>query len=135
MLKYFLLLLSALSGITFSVYAQSYYFRQYQVEKGLSNNTVFCSMQDNNGFMWFGTKDGLNRFDGYSFETYYVKNGDGSSLQKNHITSLALDKKGTLWIGCQKGLYWFDDHQEKLLPLFDTLPSVHDLYIDSRGHL
>ena len=135
MLKFFLLLLSALSGITFSVDAQSYYFRQYQVEKGLSNNTVFCSMQDDNGFMWFGTKDGLNRFDGYSFKTYYVKNGNGSSLEKNHITSLALDKKGTLWVGCQKGLYWFDDHQEKLLPLFDTIPSVHDLYIDSRGHL
>jgi ligand-binding sensor domain-containing protein/nitrogen-specific signal transduction histidine kinase len=134
-LKYLFLLLAALSGFIIPAHAQSYYFRQYQVEKGLSNNSVFCSIQDANGFMWFGTKDGLNRFDGYSFKTYYVRNRDGSSLAKNHISSLALDKKERLWVGCQKGLYRYDDEQEALIPLFDTLPSVHDLFIDSQGQL
>ena len=50
--------------------AQPYYFKHYQVENGLSNNTVYCSIQDNKGFLWFGTKEGLNRFDGYRFKLF-----------------------------------------------------------------
>lgn len=50
--------------------AQPYYFRHYQVENGLSNSTVFCSTQDKFGFLWFGTKEGLNRFDGYHFKLF-----------------------------------------------------------------
>jgi hypothetical protein len=45
-------------------FAQPHYFRHYQVEDGLSNNTVYCTLQDKNGFLWMGTKEGLNRFDG-----------------------------------------------------------------------
>ena len=64
LLKAFLLLYSH------KMIAQPYFFRHYQVENGLSNNTVYCSIQDKNGFLWFGTKDGLNRFDGFHFKTF-----------------------------------------------------------------
>ena len=60
---------------------QSYYFKHYQVENGLSNNTVYCSIQDNKGFLWFGTKEGLNRFDGYRFKLFQSV-GDQYRLQK-----------------------------------------------------
>src|SRR6185437_9251158 len=50
--------------------AQSWYFQHLQVENGLSNNAVICSLQDKRGFLWFGTKDGLDRFDGYSFKIF-----------------------------------------------------------------
>ncbi|MEO7767559.1 MAG: two-component regulator propeller domain-containing protein, partial [Ferruginibacter sp.] len=56
-----------------SINAQSYFFRHYQVENGLSNNMVYCSVQDQDGFLWFGTKDGLNRFDGYHFKLFNIR--------------------------------------------------------------
>src|SRR5258705_12555765 len=84
--------------------AQSYYFRHYQVENGLSNSTVNCSVQDKNGFMWFGTKDGLNRFDGYRFKLFNTGEND-RSLYPDNIFSLFSDEKGILWVGSQKGLY------------------------------
>ena len=115
--------------------AQPYYFRHYQVESGLSNNSVFCSMQDKNGFMWFGTKDGLNRFDGYRFKTFNIDNKDESSLTRDLISSLALDEKGVLWIGSQKGLYWFNAQQERLVAFNDSMQNVHDLFINKHGQL
>ena len=59
---------------------QSYYFRHYQVENGLSNNATICSLQDKKGFLWFGTKDGLDRFDGYSFKIFRTSPDDHRSI-------------------------------------------------------
>ena len=49
-------------------YANDPHFRHYNNKQGLSHNTVYCSLQDQRGFMWFGTEDGLNRFDGHTFK-------------------------------------------------------------------
>lgn len=92
-------------------------------------------MQDKNGFMWFGTKDGLNRFDGYRFRTFNINNKDESSLTRDLISSLAIDEKGVLWVASQKGLYWFDAQQERLVPFIDTLQNINDVYIDKSGQL
>jgi signal transduction histidine kinase/ligand-binding sensor domain-containing protein len=118
-----------------AVNSQPYYFRHYQVEDGLSNNTVFCSIQDKKGFMWFGTKDGLNRFDGYRFKTFYIDSKNGSSLTRDYIYSLFTDKKGGLWVCSQKGLYRFDAEKERLVPFTDTLQDVRDVLIDESQHL
>ena len=115
--------------------AQPYYFRHYQVENGLSNSTVFCSLQDGNGFMWFGTKDGLNRFDGYRFKVFNIGPGEGSSLTRDEIASLALDRQGALWVGSQKGIYRYDALKERLLPFIDTLSYTNNLVFDRRGQL
>jgi ligand-binding sensor domain-containing protein len=56
--------------------AQPYYFRHYQVENGLSNNTVYFISQDSKGFMWFATKDGLNRFDGFHFKVFRINSAE-----------------------------------------------------------
>lgn len=115
--------------------AQPYYFRHYQVENGLSNNTVFCSTQDKNGFMWFGTKDGLNRFDGYRFKVFNINTDDEKSLTSDLISSLATDGQGTLWVGSRKGLYRFDAEKERLVPFIDTLHDINDLLVDQSGQL
>ena len=84
---------------------QSLYSQQPDLEfdrltstDGLSHNTVFCITQDHFGFMWFGTGNGLNKFDGYTFTAYYHVPGDTTSLSSNFIMSLAVDYRNTLWI-------------------------------------
>lgn len=92
--------------------AQTYYFRHYQVEHGLSHNTVYCSLQDKRGFLWFGTKDGLNRFDGYTFKTFRHNPADKNTISNNMVHTLSLDKQGTLWIGTDEGLDKYDSLSE-----------------------
>src|SRR5262245_61104816 len=69
-------------------------FIHYTTKDGLSNNTVFAIAQDSAGYMWLGTGDGLNRFDGYSFETFHKSDGLGAS----EVQALSIDDKKTLWI-------------------------------------
>ncbi|MEO5681638.1 MAG: two-component regulator propeller domain-containing protein [Chitinophagaceae bacterium] len=114
--------------------AQPYYFRHYQVENGLSNNTVNCSAQDKNGFLWFGTKEGLNRFDGYRFKLFNTA-ADERSLYPDNIFALFSDDSGRLWVGSQKGLYWFDAVKERLVRFIDSIPEAYDIQTDKSGHL
>lgn len=79
-------------------------FRHFSDAEGLSQNHVNCIIQDRQGFMWFGTSEGLNRFDGYEFTIYRHIDGDTSSIPSDNITELYLDKKGQIWIGSTNGL-------------------------------
>ncbi|MGC4233306.1 MAG: two-component regulator propeller domain-containing protein [Niabella sp.] len=106
--------------------AESYYFRNYSVESGLSNNCITSIVQDKAGFMWFGTKDGLNRFDGRSFKIFRKITGEQRSLGNNYIHTLFLDKAGKLWVGTEKGLYLYDEETEG----FNLLPATANRYID-----
>ena len=74
------------------------------IEQGLSNNVVTCIYQDHNGFMWFGTYDGLNRYDGYGFKVFRNIIGDNSSLSDNHVYTITGDANHKLWIGAKKGI-------------------------------
>jgi len=78
------------------------------VENGLSNNVVNSLYLDHYGFMWMGTYDGLNRYDGYHFKVF--RNGweDEHSLINNHITVLTGDRKNRVWVGTQKGVSYYD---------------------------
>ncbi len=66
---------------------------------GLSQSTVFCSFQDSRGFIWFGTAEGLNRYDGYGFKIFKHILGDNSSLASNDIMSINEDAEGNIWVG------------------------------------
>jgi len=78
------------------------------VQHGLSNNTVRCIAKDHNGFLWFGTRDGLNRYDGNAFTVYRHQFKDSNSLICSYILTLCEDKAGRLYIGTRQGLSIYD---------------------------
>lgn len=104
-----------------------FYFRHLQVEQGLSNNKVTCIAQDQKGFMWFGTIDGLNRYDGYTFKVFRKEAGNQHSLGSNQIQSLFADDDDKLWVGTRKGLYLSNPVDQH----FTLLPFTKDLIIRS----
>lgn len=73
------------------------------VEEGLSNNEVTSIVQDHDGFIWIGTRGGLNRYDGYDFKVFNQIPGDSNSLVNPSIESLFVDNKGNVWIGTKSG--------------------------------
>jgi len=82
---------------------QNLKFESISIEHGLSHSTVNCILQDRYGFMWFGTDDGLNKFDGYSFTVYKHNPDDPHSLSHNQVWSLFEDFFGVLWVGTYGG--------------------------------
>jgi ligand-binding sensor domain-containing protein/signal transduction histidine kinase/DNA-binding response OmpR family regulator len=80
-------------------------FEHLTVESGLSQSRIFSITQDSLGFMWFGTKDGLNRYDSQQFEVFRNHANDTTTLSSSlNINALLTDSKGNLWVGTQSGL-------------------------------
>lgn len=79
------------------------YFEKLTTENGLSHNKVNCILEDKRGFLWIGTNDGLNRFDGKNFLQYYKRSSDPTSISGNIITDLLEDKEGIIWIATADG--------------------------------
>jgi ligand-binding sensor domain-containing protein/two-component sensor histidine kinase len=79
-------------------------FKQIKIEDGLSQSTVLCILQDSKGFLWFGTANGLNRYDGYDFQVFTNDPLDSTTISDNGITSIHEDKKGFIWIGTTEGV-------------------------------
>jgi len=87
--------------------------RHIGIEEGLSKSAVTALLQDETGFIWIGTYDGLNRYDGYQFTVYRPVDGDTTSLSDNYIQCLLQDTKNKIWIGTKKGLNRYDPETEK----------------------
>lgn len=101
--KLFVVIISLFqSGFLYST-VQDYTFKQIKIEDGLSQSTVFTSLQDETGFMWFGTSSGLNKYDGYSFTIYLNDPDDSSSILGEVIVSLFQDTQQALWVGSIDG--------------------------------
>ena len=83
-------------------------FRHLGVDDGLSQSTVAAITQDREGFLWFGTDDGLNRYDGTGFAVYRHVQGEPRSLASSRVLHVLEDRRGTLWVASQGGLQWFD---------------------------
>ena len=88
-------------------------FNYLSIKHGLSQNGVMAIFKDSKGFMWFGTRDGLNRYDGYTFEVFRHNAQDPGSISNNYIRAITEDPDGKLWIGTEDGLNSFDRSTEK----------------------
>jgi signal transduction histidine kinase/ligand-binding sensor domain-containing protein len=83
-------------------------FERISVEDGLSETSVQAILQDKRGFMWFGTEDGLNKYDGYQFTVYKHDLDDDCTLSDDDVRVIYEDRDANLWIGTAKGLNLFD---------------------------
>lgn len=91
-------------------------FEHFSVEHGLSQNNITCILQDKHGYLWIGTHDGLNKYDGYRFTIYRHDPDDSLSISSNWITALFEDRAGVLWISTKGGgLNKFDREKEKII--------------------
>ena len=111
-MKYFLFLVSVLFCFTGTAQNHNLKFAHILPENGLSHSFVTVIVQDHKGFMWFGTKDGLSRFDGYNFTVYKNNPEDKQSLSHNFVLDIIVDKDNNLWIASWGGLSKFDTRTE-----------------------
>lgn len=117
------------------LYGQEFYFKHYKVEDGLSHNTVLSSLQDQKGFLWFGTKNGLNRFDGYTFRLFQNDPIDPKGLKGNYIQSLH-EFDHNVWVGTDNGLFKYNDKLQNFDFIEDTVNSpINDIENDTLGNL
>lgn len=115
------------------------YFDHLSVEDGLSNNSVNCLLQDREGFMWFGTNDGLNKYDGWAF-TALKPNPDDTvhSFRNNQISGLCEDHENRLWVATLGGLHEVDKATGRVTPHpirvgnADRWNYQHSVYEDSQ---
>lgn len=135
----FLVYLFLLPGLQI-VRGENMYFRHYNNKQGLSHNTVYCALQDKRGFMWFGTDDGLNRFDGHAFKVYRHNSYRPESIPNDRIISLFEDSEDKLWICTNWGTSYYDYQTDTFHPLqFDTGKSNPEFFRfvqeDTQGNL
>ena len=118
-------------------------FDRLSLEQGLSQSNVLSILQDKQGFMWIGTGDGLNRYDGYKFTVYRNKPGNLNSLSDNVIQSIYADEKGVLWVGTANGGFCSLDPNTGKVMRYIHEPgnpnslghnNVRDIEQDKQGH-
>src|SRR3954469_18866535 len=96
-------------------------FEKYDTHQGLSQNLVFTIVQDKKGFIWFGTDEGLNRFDGHEFKIFRHDPRNKKSIIDNSVHGLSVDHDGILWIGTNNGIsrYYPETEIIEQLPIDD----------------
>jgi ligand-binding sensor domain-containing protein/signal transduction histidine kinase/CheY-like chemotaxis protein/AraC-like DNA-binding protein len=128
------------------VFAQNpgMHFEQIGISDGLSESTVTCILQDKKGFMWFGTKGGLNKYDGYKFTVYKANSKKNNSLSFNDIKAMVEDSDGDIWIATSGGgVNLFNPQKEQFIH-YKSIPGtnncisddqVKSLYADEEGNI
>ena len=133
-----------LLNLSFFVFAQEIALERFDTKDGLSQNSITSIVQDSTGFLWFGTYDGLNRYDGYKFKAYRHNPNNPNSLNHNLVRTICIDYKGNLWIGTMGGGLNFYDYSKDTFKSFqynseDTTSisdnSIRSLLIDKDGYL
>ncbi|NJN79160.1 MAG: GAF domain-containing protein [Anaerolineales bacterium] len=123
-------------------YGKNVRFEQISLEEGLSQSVVTTILQDRQGFLWIGTDDGLNRYDGYHFKIYKPDSNNPHSISDRSITSMVEDDHGYLWIGTrQGGLNRYDPVSGKFTHYFNDKTNdqsiisnqIFDLAVDVDG--
>lgn len=94
---------------------------------GLSQGYIYDILQDSDGFMWFGTKDGLNRYDGYTFKVYTSNNYDPYSISNNNVNRLFEDSKGRLWVLTDFGINVYDKRKDRFYRILHDPKNANSL--------
>ena len=115
LLPFLLLQLSLTVPLSSRSQAPRLKFKHITNDQGLSNSTIEAIFQDKRGFIWFGTRDGLNRYDGYQMTVYRYDPRDSNSISDNYIRYIYEDRHNTLWIGTINGLNRFDPERNKFI--------------------
>lgn len=124
-------------------HSQHYRFEHLGTQEGLPNSTITAIIQEDRGFMWIGTRDGLGRYDGYQFVTYRNNPLDSNSLSHNFVSAVVQDNDEHLWVGTRNGLNKYDLKSGKFTRYMhnDSNPnsissnSITTLALDSDGNL
>lgn len=121
-MKYLLFLSTLLYSLVGVAQLKNIGFERYKLEQGLSHTTIYSILQDEKGYIWMGTKDGLNRFDGYKFTKYQYHSTDSNSLSGSVVLTLFIDSKKRFWVGTNAGLNIFDLYTQnnKRIPYYVT---------------
>lgn len=98
----------------------TYRFDYLLIEDGLPQNTINCITKDLQGFMWFGTNNGLCRYDSYEFEVFQSEGPAGQSLPDNLVRDIAVDSRNRVWIGSSRGLSYFDPFTHSIVAFRDS---------------
>ncbi|WP_343306265.1 two-component regulator propeller domain-containing protein [Chitinophaga niabensis] len=116
---------------------QNIAFNYLTVENGLSHNSVLSITQDGRGFMWYGTRYGLNRYDGQRFRIYKTDQKDSTSLDDNLVLTLYCDSKKNLWVGTSQGLNKYDPVKDQFerIPITPKSLSIYAIFEDKKGRL
>ncbi len=100
-------------------------FERLSIQEGLSQSIVACILQDHRGFLWFGTEEGLNRYDGYGFQVYKQVEGNPASLSHGNILSLLESREGEIWVGTfHGGLNRYDPRLDRFTRFPRALPAA-----------
>ncbi|WPQ61443.1 two-component regulator propeller domain-containing protein [Chitinophaga sancti] len=136
-MKYILYILCLLFVPQVVISQQSdFNFVNFTTSNGLSSNTVNTILKDKYGFMWFGTDDGLNRFDGLTFSVYRHKEADSTSLGGNSILALHEDRSGNLWIGTNNTLSCYNRKKDSFINYKFTLNNTaRTIFCDHTGQV
>ncbi|PRZ01690.1 signal transduction histidine kinase [Marinilabilia salmonicolor] len=114
---------------------QSVRFKNLNVEDGLSSNWVKCFLEDSRGFLWIGTSDGLNRYNGYQFETYKYSSDSIESLNDNNINVIFEDRNKKLWVGTHWGINLYLRDQNRFMSIPGLENYVSDIFELPNGEL
>ena len=114
-MKKFIQIFIAIVLLSAGLYSQNDDIKFEHLYEGLSQKSVLCMSQDSKGFMWFGTYDGLHRYDGYKIKIFKSEIGNPYSLSNNKVRFIYEDRSGILWIGTDGGLNQFDREKERFI--------------------
>lgn len=127
----------------FKVHSQIPSIDLFTIEDGLSQTSVNCFIQDRKGFLWIGTQDGLNKYDGYTFRIYRNNPADTNSLSNNFINCIYEDTEGNIWVGTNYGLNKYNIYSEEFTRYYHQAGNtnslkedeIYDIYEDKSGYV
>ena len=134
----FIKFLLAIFSLIYTVYSNEYDFKNYTVVDGLSESTINVIFEDDKGFLYIGTENGLGLFDGLDFFNYKMNVFNETTIFGNNIKSICQDDYGDIWVGTELGLSKLDTRTRKFKRIVNTnynLKDIEKIFNDKDGNI